>query len=728
MNNTTSIEAGQHVKESYMPYAMSTILDRALPDVRDGLKPIHRRILYQMKKRGIIWDKDRAKTTEPTSETMKIHHHGDTSISDAIALMTEQNETLLHPYIDGEGSFGKVYLKDKPSAPRYTYCRLNRFSEEFFKDLNKEVLQMIGEDKEHMQPVVLSSSFPNIFIKNNEGIAVGEACDFPSFNLEEICNATVSYVQNKDTDLFDYIKGVDFSTGGYLVYDKESLKKIYDTGRGSVILRAKYKYDKENNCIDIYEIPYPTTVDAIVSKITELMKENKYKSLVLDVRDETGFNKDTEREELKITIDLKKNVDINKLMSNLFKDTTLQCSYSANMNCLVDYEPRVLGVKQILDEWLKFRKSCIIKSLQYDIKNKSEKLHLLKGLEKVLLNIDETIKIIRQSDEDKINTNLINKFSIDDIQASYISDMKLRNINKDYIIKQIQDIQKLNQEVENLKYKLNSQDEIDKIIILDLIRVRDTYGKPRKTEILYEDNLETISESELIEDYNCYISVSGEFYMHKYQRKSDTFKTKEGDEIANIFSCSNKSTLLVFTSLGNCYKLFLHDIDLKQPSTLGHYLPSLIDLEKDEKIISVQVIRKYENYLINVFESGQLAKIKLSTFRTEQKRTKLKNAISTESPLVNQFIITDDIDIIAKSSIDKILITNTSQFNAKGSKNSNGDALLRSKNDSALVLCQPLDKITGIEDIEYYRGKRNSIGCYLKKTDTISFNPVIDKG
>lgn len=722
MGKITKIEAGQHVKESYMPYAMSTILDRALPDVRDGIKPVHRRILFAMYKSKITYDKDRAKTTEPIAETMKIHHHGDTSILDAIALMSEQNETLLHPYIDGEGAFGKVYSKDKPSAPRYTYCRLNKFAEEFFKDLNKNVLQMIGEDKDHMQPIVLSSSFPNILIKNNSGIAVGEACDFPSFNLEEVCNTTIAYINNKNINLFDYIKGLDFPTGGYLIYDKNALEKIYNTGMGSVILRAKYKYDKENNCIDIYEIPYSTTVDAIVLKITELLKTNNKYKMILDVRDETGYNKETQREEMKITIDVRKNVDIEKLMMNLFKDTTLQDSYSANMNCLVDYEPKVLGIKQILDEWLKFRISCIMKALQYDISNKSEKLHLLKGLERVLLDIDKAIQIIRFSKDEEIISSLSNEFNIDQVQAENIANMKLRNINKDYIIKQIKDIESLEKEVEQLKYKLNSEDEINNIVINDLIRVRDTYGKPRRTEILYEDTLQEISATELIEDYNCYVSISKELYLYKYLRKTDSFKLKDGDEIIKTESTSNKATLLVFTSQANCHKIFLHSIPEKLPSVLGHFLPSLIQLEQGEEIISVQVVRKYSGNIINCYSSGKLSKITLESFKTEQKRTKLKNAISLDSELINQFIITEDIDIICKSSIDKVLICNTSNFNAKGSKNSGGDALLKSKNSSTMVLCEPLDNIDldKIESIDYYRANRNSVGSYQKKQDIIN--------
>ena len=412
----TKIEAGQHVKEAYIPYAMNTILDRALPDVRDGLKPIHRRILYAMHKNGLTYNKDRAKTGMAVSDTMKIHQHGDTSVSDAIALMTEQNETLLHPYIDGEGAFGKVYSKDKPSADRYTYCRLNKFSEEYFLDVDKGIIPMIGDDKDHLQPVVLTSSFPSILIKNNTGIACAEACVFPSFNLIEVCNTTIAYIENKNIDLLDYLLAPDFSSKGYIYYDKETLNKIYNTGQGTIKLRAKYSFDDKENCIEIHEIPYSTTVNDIVNKISKLMKQNKYKSIT-DIRDETGFNQKTQKEEMKIAIDVKKNTNIQILMTNLFQDTPLEMNYSINMNCLVNYEPKVLGIKQILDEWLKFRANCITKSLEYDLNKKKKELHLLQGLKQILLNVDKAIDIIKNSKEAEIINNLCIEFKIDDIQA-----------------------------------------------------------------------------------------------------------------------------------------------------------------------------------------------------------------------------------------------------------------------------------------------------------------------
>lgn len=693
-NLIMKIEVGQHVKETYMPYAMSTIVDRALPDVRDGMKPIHRRILYSMFEAAILPNKDRAKTTEPTSETMKIHHHGDTSISDAIALMTEQNESLLHPFIDGEGAFGKVYSKDKPSAPRYTYCRLNQFSMEFFKDLNKEVLHMIGEDNEHMQPAVLSSSFPNILIKNNSGIAVGEACNFPSFNLREICDLTIGYIGNEDIEISDYVKGMDFPTGAYLIYDEKNLNKIYKTGIGTVILRSKYIYDKVSNCIDIIEIPYETTVDAIVAEVTNLIKtDNKYKA-ILDVRDETGFNQELQKEELKITIDVRKNTDIEKLMLNLFKDTTLQCTFSANMNCLVNYEPRTLGVKEILNQWLNFRIECVKKSLRYDIKNKTSKLHLLTGLERVLLDIDEAVSIIRNSKEDKIIKSLSDKFNIDDIQAEYISNIKLRNINKDYIIKQIKDIEALRQELKNLQTKLNSEEEINKIIINDLIRVRDTYGKPRKTEIIYPEQIKQIDSSELIPDHSVTMVFTKEQYLKKTLRyaEADKQKVKDNDTVLSIIQTTNRGQTILLSNLGNAYKLQINDLQEKQPSAMGEYIPSLIELEPNEKVIGMLATSDFKGYAIIVFENGKVLKLPLSVYSTQTKRTKLKNSLNLDSPVVSIFQIAEDTDILLKSNQNKAVIVNTKDVAKKSSRNSQGVTFMRSNKEDFKVVSAELYK------------------------------------
>ena len=726
MANITKIEAGLHTKESYMPYAMSTILDRALPDVRDGMKPIHRRVLYSMYKAGITYDKDRAKTTEPISETMKIHHHGDASILEALALMTEQNESLLHPYVDGEGAFGKVYSKDSPSAPRYTYCRLNKFSEEYFKDVDNGVIQLIGEDKKHLQPIVLSASFPNILVKNNSGIACAEACNFPSFNLSEVCDTTIAYINNKDIYLLDTLKSVDFSSRGELIYNESDFNKIYDTGQGSILLRSKYIYDKNNNCIEIYEIPYSTTVDTIISKITDLIKKDSGFKDILDIRDETGFNTKTSKEEMKITIDVKKNTDVDLLMKKLFKKTPLQSYFSANMNCLVDYKPKLLGIKQILDEWLKFRYECVNKGLEYNINSLSEKLHLLKGLEKALLDIDSVIAIVRNSETDLVAIQrLMDKFDIDNEQAENIANIRLRNINKSYIINKIKDIQNLEDEINDLKYKHDNKEEIDKIIIDDLERIKKAYGVPRKTEIIYSDSMEDVSEVQLIEDYNIRYYLTNDGYLKKIPltslRGSSEHKLKEKDYIMSEIDSTNKSDLLLFSNKGIAYKLKSYELPDTKISNQGEYLSNIIDLDKDEKIIYMISTTDYSGYLLLAFKNGKIAKINLSSYATKTNRSKLINAYSTDSEIVNMLHLEKDVDLLCKSSINKVLIINTNQIAVKSSKMSVGVSVLKSKNESCMDLCVLLEVVSGLDDegIEYYSGNVNSVGNFLRKGDKI---------
>lgn len=687
---TETVEVSEHIINTYMPYAMTTIIDRALPDIRDGLKPIHRRILYAMYNANLLHDKERAKSTEPIAETMKIHHHGDTSVYDALALMTEQNESLLHPFIDGEGAFGKVYSKDSPSASRYTFCRLNKFGEEFFKDINKDVIKFIGEEN-HKQPEILLPSYPSILVKNNKGIAVGESCDFPSFNLQEVCDTTIAYIKNKDIDILDYLLSPDFSTGGYLIYDKKALTEIYETGKGSIRLRAKYKYDKENKCIDIYEIPYTTTVDAIVDKITKLMKNNNYKE-ILDIRDETGFNKNIGKEEMKITIDVRKNCNVELLMQKLFKDSPLESVYSANMNCLVDYKPKVMGIKSILETWLKFRIGYIKKSLTFDITKKSNQLHYLKGLEKILLDIDKAIKIIRYSKSDKlIIENLMLEFNIDNTQANNIANMKLRNINEKFIINKIKSIHDLEQEIIELQSSLNSEEKTKGIIISQLESIKSTYGKPRKTQIIHESKIPEIQEEDFIEDYNCKILYTKQNYIKKLLRSLDEQKLRDGDEILEEIQSTNKSTLLLFTNKANRYKIPCHELETHKPSTLGEYIPNIIDLEEGEeiiKIISLEDETKANGYIISVYENGRIAKIDIQSFISANK--KLQNCYSTKSKLIDIIYVEKDINILLLSKEGKGLILNTSYFNAKKSKDSQGDIAINLKSkleDNKLIGC-----------------------------------------
>lgn len=679
MREIEKVDIVQHLKDTYMPYAMDTLLDRALPDIRDGFKPIHKKILYSMYKKGIRYNKDRAKSTEPMAETMKVHHHSDAGIYEALSIMTEQNEGLLTPYLDGEGSFGKVYSSDSPSAARYTYCRLNKFAEEYFKDI--EVLKMLGEDKDHLYPEVLSASFPNILVKNNEGIAVGFACKFPSFNLEEVCNATIEYIKDKDVELLEHIKGFDFSTGGQLLYNRSELDKVIETGRGKLTVRSKYRYDEKNRIIEVYEIPYTTTVQTIIKEVTELIKDGKLKD-VIDIRDACGYNKKLQREELKIEIEVKKNCNADYLMKILFQKTSLQDNFNVNMNCIVDYAPKVVGVRGVLKEWLKFRQECVIKKLGFDIAKSEDRLHVQKGLEKVLLDIDKCINIIKNSKDEEILDKLCKEFSIDNIQAETISNMKLRNINKDYIVKQLKDIKDLELSIQDLKYKISTPSEIDNIIINELERVRDTYKQPRKTEIIEN---EIISKDILIEDYNCRVLYTNN-YIKKHLKFSDNHKLKEDEIILGDIESNNKDTLMIITNKANRYKIAVNDLDTVTPSSYGQYIPSLIELEEDEKIVKIISVSSDKGDVVVVYKNGKIAKIGIKSFLSANK--KLVGCYNQESELLDIQYVEKDTNVFLLSSNGKGLIISTKDLNSKVSRNTQGVTGIKLKDGDICVGCK----------------------------------------
>jgi len=670
-NNIEYVELHTRMKESYMSYAIATIVDRAIPDVRDGCLPIHRRILYAMFNRGLTHDKPYAKSSEPVSETLKIHNHGDSSAYGSLALLTDRNETLLHPFLDGDGSFGKVYSTDSPSHMRYTFCRLNKFSEEMFQGLKQGAVKIVGEDG-HYQPIVLPNTYPNILVKPNSAIAVGEACNWGSFPLSEVCDVTIAYIKNKDIEVIDYLTP-DFSTGGQLIYDRLQLESIYKDGRGSIRLRSKYRYIEEENLIEIYEIPYSTTAQKVIKEITEKM--DKYKDIT-DVRDETGFNKEKNIEELKITIDVKKNTNTSVLMAKLLKDTSLETNFSFNMNCLVNNSPKVLGIKPILDYWIKFREECIINTMNYDLNKKKVNLHLLLGLKQVLLDIDKAIEIIRFS-KDTIN-NLIKYFSIDEKQAINVIENKLKNINEDYIIKQIKDIEQLQKEVKTLEYNINDENYIINIIVSDLERVREQYKLSRKTEIIYEDNIQQISQQDLIQDYNCRIFYTNN-YIKKHLKQSDNHKYKEDNIILGDITTTNKSTLLIFTNQSNRFRIQCSELEQYLPSVYGSYIPNLINLQPNEEIIKIISVEKPTGYMVFAFENGKVAKIKIDKFLSSYQ--KLENVYSTESKLLDLYYSEKDIDILMVSDEGKAIIFNSSEVNAVSSKNSQGSVGMKLDNN-----------------------------------------------
>ncbi|WP_346938217.1 DNA topoisomerase (ATP-hydrolyzing) subunit A [uncultured Clostridium sp.] len=673
MNNIEYIELHDRVEESYMSYAMATIVDRALPDVRDGNLPIHRRILYAMFNKGLTYNKPYAKSSEPVSETMKIHNHGDSSIYGSLALLTDRNESLLYPLIDGDGSFGKVYSTDSPAHMRYTFCRLNKFSEEMFQNINKNIVKMI-DDGEHIQPTILPVSYPAILVKPSTAIAVGEACNFGSFNLTDVCKFTSDYIKDKNINPIDYLIP-DFSTGAYLIYDKQKIQSVLETGRGKVVLRAKYTYDDKNNKIIINEIPYSTNIQTIIKEISSKM--NKTLKEVTDVKDSSGFNKKKNVEEMGIVINLKRNINKDLIIKKLFKETSLECNFSFNMNCLVNNKPVVLGVKDIINEWLKFRRECIVKSLQYDLNKKNKELYLLLGLEKILLDIDKAVEIIRFNDSPK--EDLMKHFSIDDIQADYILNIKLQDINKNHVISQVSNIQKLKDEVAELQTHINDKDYIDSSIVNDLNRISSKYGKPRQTEIIYEDTLQEISSDELIEDFLVTMIYTKENYTKKTRKYSEQQTVKDGDEVLTITQCSNKDKAMYITDKGNLYFLNIWEMNDKLPSKLGDYLPSILPLDNDETAIGMITTNDYKGFVLIAYNDGHVVKIPMESYRTKTNRTKLSNCLSDCGKPILITQIDEDCDLGLTNSFGKTVKINTKDINEKKSRNSNGITVMSSK-------------------------------------------------
>ncbi|WP_035320454.1 DNA topoisomerase (ATP-hydrolyzing) subunit A [Priestia flexa] len=718
MSNLKQLEMGEAVTGYYMPYAMKTIIDRSLPDVRDGLKPIHRRILYKMYEIGLSHNKPKMKCHPLVGKVLEIHNHGDSSVYDALAKLTNQNESLLHPFIEGEGSFGKVYDTDSPSASRYTYARLNKFANEMFDGLNKEVVNFIGED--YKQPITLPNTFPNILIKPNNGMAVGFACNFPSFNLKETCEGTIEYIKNPDVDLLS-IMNIDFSTGATMIYNKKEMKQIFDIGKGSVTLRAKYRVD--GNYIEIYEIPYNTSSTAIIKKVNEILLKGNTLKEITDIRDESEFNHDTNKEELKLVIEVKKNTNVDLLMAKLYKNTPLESVFSCNMNCIVDNKPKLLGVKDILSEWLKYRIECIEKSLKFDIDKKSAKLHELRGLEKVLSNIDEVIKIIRNTTKDTdVIPNLMAHLNIDEIQANYIAEIKLRNLNNEYILKRVKDIESLESEVKELSHKLSTPSEVKNIIIEQLENVKNQYGRERKTEIVYPEELTTVNLNEIeVEDYNVKLYLTNDGYLKKVAatslRGNSKQNLKDNDFIVQELDTSNRAELLIFTDQYNTYKLKAHELSDTKLSNLGEFLPALLQL-KDENIVYITATVDYKEDLLIGFNNGKLARININAYKTKQNRKKLENTYNRDSKAIYWNTIKEDIDLGAISNIDKVIIMNTSNINAKSSKTTVGVTFQKSKSDSEVVRYFTIDELES-DDKDYFKTNSPGIGKFLRKTDKL---------
>lgn len=695
------------LESNYMPYTMSVIVSRAIPEI-DGFKPSHRKLLYTMYKMKLL-AKQRTKSANVVGQTMKLNPHGDQAIYATMVRLTKGHEALLHPFVDSKGNFGKITSRDmRFAASRYTEVRLASLCEEVFKDIDKNAVEFMDNyDGQMKEPRLLPVAFPNIIVNPNKGIAVGMASNFCSFNLSEICNATIAYMNDENIDLHEYIKGPDFSTGGDLIYDRGIMDKIYNTGVGSFKVRSKYEYVKKNNCIEVTEIPYTATVEQIIDKTIEKIKAGRIKE-ISDVRDETDLKG------LRITFDLKRGTDPEKLMAKLFKVTALEDSFSCNFNVLIGVHPRVLGIKSILSEWLKFRVNCIREVTLFDIEKITSRLHLLYGLQKVLLDIDKAIKIIRGTDFDKdVTPNLMAAFNIDEIQADYVADIKLRNINKEYILKRTNDVDSLEKQLLKLKAIAKSDKKIQNIIAAELKDIQKKYGIDRKTRIKSSEEIVTHNEVAFIEDYNCKLFFTAHNYVKKITltslRGNDTHKLKDDDHIQQELDATNKSDILFFSSKANVYKMKVYEFDSIKASELGTYLPNVLELEDGEKIIYTVVTSNYSGFMLFAYNSGKIARVPLSSYETKTNRKRLVKAYSDFSPLINLFFFTEETDILLNryNTPDefRLVLLNTELISEKTTKNTKGIQVIRLKKGSIMNLAE-LPSTCNVTNSEQYRVKK----------------------
>jgi len=700
---------------NYMPYAMSVIVSRAIPEI-DGFKPSHRKLLYTMYKMGLLGG-NRTKSANVVGQTMKLNPHGDQAIYDTMVRLTRGNGSLLHPFVDSKGNFGKQYSRDMQcAAPRYTEVRLEKICEEIFKGIDRDAVDMIDNyDGTLKEPALLPTTFPAVLVNANQGIAVGMASNICSFNLAEVCAATEAYMKDPSCDLLEIMPAPDFSGGGKILYDKDQMRAIYDSGKGTFSVRAKYRVDKSNNLIEITEIPYSTSVEAIIDNIADLVKSGKAREIA-DIRDETDLDG------LKITIDCKRGTDHEQLMTKLFRFTKLEDTFSCNFNILIDGTPRVMGISQIIDEWLKWRRSCVSRELRFNLDKMKKKLHLLDGLAVILLDIDKAIKIIRETElEADVIPNLMNGFGIDEEQAEYVAEIKLRNINKQYILNRIADRDKLKADIADTEDILGSPRRINGLIVKTLREVSEKYGQPRKSELVRMEETETFVESAVIPDYRLHLMLTRHGYLKKHTMKSlqsaGELKTKDDDEIFMGFECENRSDLLIFTDKCNLYKTHVYDITDTKPGDLGHFLNSELEMEDGERPMFMISTTDYKGILFIAFENGKAARFPISTYETKQNRKKLVNAFFDGSrPVGFKFLAEDeDPDMVATSSIDKAVIFKCSLVPLKTTRTTQGVQLLLSKKGSVLRSLSLLDEVE-VEDPEYYRiRKLPAIGYYIRE-------------
>ena len=711
------------LETNFMPYAMSVIVSRAIPEI-DGFKPSHRKLLYTMYKMGLI-NGGRIKSANIVGRTMQLNPHGDAAIYETMVRLSKGNETLLHPYVDSKGNFGKSYSKNMVyAAASYTEAKLESICNELFNDIDKDTVDFVDNyDSTMKEPTLLPVSFPSVLVNTNSGIAVGMASNICSFNLKELCDTTIGIIKNPDFDIFETLKAPDFIGGAQMIYDRNALEEVYKTGRGSLKLRAKYSYDKSSNCIDITEIPATTTCEAIIEKIIEKVKAGSLKE-ISDIRDET------DKSGLKITIDLKRGVDAEKLMKRLYKMTPLEDSFSANFNILVAGVPRVMGVKEILTEWIAFRTECVNRRVFFDLSKAKDKLHLLLGLKKILLDIDKAIKIIRNTEEEaEVVPNLMIGFGIDQIQAEYVAEIKLRHLNKQYILKRLEDVDQLKKDIEDMEDILSSKSRVKKIIVDELTKVSEKYGKDRRTEIIYDD-IEEVEEVEEVPDYPVHLFFTRDGYFKKITplslRMGGEQKLKEGDELVSTVETTNRAELLFFTDKCQVYKSKASEFEDSKASVLGDFVPSKLGFEADEKPLCMIVTTDYSGFMMFFFENGKAAKVNMQGYDTKTNRKKLIKAYSDKAPLVSAFYLKEDAEYVLTSTAGRVLLVNTGAISIKTTKDTAGVNVMTLKKYHKVQSVRPYVEGEFAKPYRYRTKTLPAAGATLSADDTAEQLSLLD--
>jgi len=713
-------DISETLMENYMPYAMSVIVSRAIPEI-DGFKPAHRKLLYTMYKMGLITGA-RTKSANIVGQTMRLNPHGDAAIYDTMVRLSKGYNALLHPFVDSKGNFGKVYSRDMAwAASRYTEAKLAPICQELFRDLDQDAVDFIDNyDNSMKEPSLLPTTFPNILVSANQGIAVGMASQLCGFNLGEVCDAAIAYLKNPDCDLTAALMGPDFSTGGEFIYDADVLRDVYETGRGSLKIRGKYRYLKNENVIEVYEIPYTTTSETVIDKVEELIKAGKIRE-VNDMRDETDLSG------LKLAIDLKRGVDPDKFMGKLFKLTPLQDAISCNFNVLINGYPKVLGVRGILKEWCEWRTECVRRRTVFSLEKKKEKMHLLLGLKSILLDIDKAIRIIRETAAEKdVVPNLMNGFGIDEVQAEYVAEIKLRNINREYILKRTKETEALKKEIADLENLAGSPAKIQRVIIKELADVKKKYAEPRRTSIIHEHEIEHFPEEELSPDYPVKIFLTNEGYFKKITpqslRMADVQKLKETDSIRQSFETTNNAEVIFFTNRQQAYKCRMNGFDDTKASAMGDYLPAKLGMDPGESVLGMVLPGEYKGQIIFFYENGKASKIELSAYATASNRKKLTGAYSDKSPLVAFFHLTEDTDLVLKTTEVRAIILNTVLIPSKSTRSAQGNQVITMKPKFRLDSVSTLEETPLRREFRYRCRSVPSMGQLLRQDDEMQMS------